>query len=94
MSYRIGSNYLASDKLQTSVANQEIIPSAPSNWTIPYKLYKFSIMNYGDCTLIINNQTEVFLKANQGFNTDETDAQITSVKIKETGIDYNWIGAY
>lgn len=94
MNYRIGTCYLGSDKLCVSVANQEIIPPPPSHWTMPYKLYKFSLMNYDDCTLVINDQTEIFLKANQGFCMDITDTPIQSVKIKEDGIEYNWIGAY
>ena len=91
---RIGVAYLASNQIQTSIANEEIIPLAPSNWTMPYKLYKFSLMNNSDCTLIVNNETEIFLQANQGFATGETDARIASVKIKESGIEFNWIGAY
>ena len=84
---------IGSNKLETSVANREIIPDAPKNWTMPIRLKKFSLMNYSDCVLIINGE-EVFLKANQGFTTGYDDVMISSVKIKETGIEYNWIGAY
>ena len=94
MSRRMGVGYLGSDALQISIANQEIVPKPPEHWTIGYHLYKFSLMNYDDCTLIINGKTELFIKANQGFNTDTSDASITSVKIKESGVRYNWIGAY
>ena len=88
-----GTKYLGTSKIEISVANKEIIPDSPSHWTMGHRLYKFSIMNYADCTLIING-TELFLKANQGFSSDKNDASITSVKIKESGIEFNWIGAY
>ncbi len=91
---RIGSKFIGSNQVMTSVESQEIIPPAPSNWTMPHTLYKFSLMNYNDCTLIVNEEVELFLKANQGFNTNEVDARIFSVKIKESGVQYNWIGAY
>lgn len=84
---------IGSNKLETSVANREIIPDAPKNWTMPIRLRKFSLMNYRDCVLVINGE-EIFLKANQGFTTGYDDVMISSVKIKETGIEYNWIGAY
>lgn len=83
--------YLGSNQLLTSVSNKEIIPNAPSNWTMGYGLSNFSIMNYDDCTLVIND-IELFLKSNQGFSTDI--GTTVSVKIKEDGIQYNWIGAY
>lgn len=83
--------YLGSNQLLTSVSNKEIIPDAPSNWTMGYELSNFSIMNYDDCTLVIND-IELFLKSNQGFSTDI--GTTVSVKIKEDGIQYNWIGVY
>lgn len=91
---RIGSGYLGSDSLKTSTANEEVIPSPPSSWTTGYKLYKFSFMNSDDCTVIINNKTKVFLRANQGFTMNEADSPIYSFKIVEPGVNYNWIGAY
>lgn len=84
---------IGSKNIETSVANREIVPDAPANWTIQMRFKKFSLMNYGNCTLIVNGE-EIFLKSNQGFNTDYDDAMISSVKIKENGVEYNWIGAY
>lgn len=83
--------YLGSTKLEVSKANKEIIPDSPSEWTMGYKLKKFSLLNESDCTLIVNGN-ELFLKANQGFSNE--DAAIESVKIKENGINYNWVGTY
>ena len=84
---------IGSKNIETSESNREIIPDAPDNWTMPLRLKKFSLMNYDDCTLIINNE-ELFLKANQGFNVGYDETYIESAKIKESGIEYNWIGAY
>lgn len=84
---------MGSKSIEVSAANREIVPDAPENWTMPIKFRKFSLMNYSDCTLIVNNE-EIFLKANQGFATSYDDVRISSVKIKESGIEYNWIGAY
>lgn len=84
---------IGSHTLETSIANKEIVPNAPENWTFPLAFKKFSLMNYDDCTLIINNE-ELFLKANQGFNVGYDETYIESVKIKESGITFNWIGAY
>lgn len=89
-----GVMYLGSEAVQTSIANKEILPKPPKNWTMGYHLYKFSIMNYSDCTLVINNKAKLFLRANQGFNSDSQDASISSVKIVESGVEFNWIGAY
>lgn len=91
---RIGSGYLGTDSVKTSVNNAEIIPSAPVGWTLPYELYKFSFLNYADCSVLVNNTTTLFLKANQGFEMSENDEPITSFKILADGITYSWIGAF
>lgn len=87
------SKILGSSAIKTSVANEEILPAQPVGWTFAPKFMKFSLMNYADCTLIIDGE-EIFLKANQGIALDYDDASINSVKIKEDGIEFNWIGAY
>ena len=84
---------IGSKTLESSQANAEIIPDAPDNWNRPIILNKFAIINYDDCTLIVNGE-EIFLKSGQGFTTDFEDVKISSVKIKESGIAYNWIGSY
>jgi hypothetical protein len=92
---RIGNGYLGTDSVKTSVAGQELLPSKPVDWTESYKLYKFSFINYDlDCSVLINNETTIFLKANQGFEMSEEDEAITSFKILTNGVSYTWIGAY
>jgi len=91
-----GNGFIGSATILTSVANQEIIPDPdPSlNWTQGYKLAKVTLLNYSDCTVKINNGLPIFLKSYQGFNTDGTDALITSLKIVENGILYSFMGSY
>lgn len=87
------SRIIGSKAKETSTSNTEIIPDAPANWTMPIKFKKFSFMNNDECTLVINGE-EIFLQANQGFASGYDDAAIESVKIKESGVIYNWVGAY
>jgi hypothetical protein len=86
-----GRGYIGSNSLQTSTANQEIIPSIP----IQYNLYKFQFQNDEDCSIFINKSAApLFLRAGQGFEMDKNDAPIYSFKIVEADITFNWIGAY
>lgn len=94
MGYRIGSGYVGTDSIKTSTANQNIIPSAPSNWTIPLSLYKFEFINDQDCTVIVNNSTTLFLRAGYGFEISEIDLPISSFVIKDAGITYTFTGFY
>lgn len=89
-----GSGYIGSPALQTSVANQEIIPPKPNNWVLGYQLYKFSFINTEACTIIINGGDPIYLRANQGFAIDQNDKKITSFKIVEDNVTYNYIAAY
>lgn len=91
-----GIGYLGSNQIETSVANQQVIPNPPSNlnWTMGYSLYKFSFRNYDQCTIIINNETELFLDAGDGFEMNEIDKPITSFVIVESGIRFNWRGGF
>lgn len=94
---RMGIDYLGSPSLQTSVANAEILPAPPENFSLgkKYNFYKFAYMNDQDCSVLINsNTTPIFLRAGQGFETNEADAPIYSFKIVEAGITYNWLGAF
>ena len=85
------SKYLGSEELQVSTANQEVIPNPPADWTIGYFLKVFSFVNFADCTVLVNNESKLFLKAGQGFNASEK-LPISSFKVIESGIEYNWIG--
>jgi hypothetical protein len=92
---RNGSGYIGTDSIKISTSSQEIIISPPSNWNQGYKLYKFSFLNPSqDCHVIINGGNQIFLSAGQGFECDEGDAPIYSFIIVESGISYNYIGAY
>lgn len=88
-----GSHYLGSKALETSQANKEIIPESPSNWSYEYKVRELSLMNSEQCTIVVNNKYELYLRAGQGFAMNRHNEPITSIKIKESGIEYNWIGA-
>lgn len=77
----LGTAILGSPSLQTSVANQEIIPANT-------KLVNFNLSNDQACTISINGGTAVYFRANQGISVDV----INSCKIIENGITFNWIG--
>lgn len=87
---RIGSGFIGSASLETSVANKEIVPSSPQN----LELYKFTLVNDQDCTVLINNKDRLFLRAKQGIASDGVDTTIHSFKIEQDGVTYNWAGAY
>lgn len=89
-----GKGYLGSNKIEVSTANQEIIPNPPSNWTYGYTLYKFTFKTYNDTNIIINGETNIFLRAEQEFQTDSGDAGIHSFVIVNSGVSYQWVGAY
>lgn len=89
-----GSGYKGSPELQISTANQEIIPAKPANWTGGYKLYKFSFDNKQDVTVRLNNETTLFLEAEQGFEMERGDAPIFSFVVITSGVQFLWVGAY
>ena len=90
----LGSGYIGSPSLLTTQnENEEIIPSPPKGKS-KYNLYRLSFQADQECTIIINNGSPLFLRAGQAFSTNETDWKITSFKIKEKGITYNFIAAY
>jgi hypothetical protein len=92
MANRQGSGFIGSNALKTSTVNLEIIPTPPSDYyKKKYGCYRFSFLNTEDCTVIVNG-TEIFLRAGQGFETNEVDAEIYSFIIKESGIHYNFVG--
>lgn len=93
--FRVGNGYIGSSQLETTTSTDfEILPEKPDNWTHGYSFYKFSFMNNQSCTVKINNSSEIFLRANQGFVCDYYDKPISSFVILEDGIEYNWIGAW
>jgi hypothetical protein len=96
MGTQIGQGYIGSANLETSVANVEILPT-PSGWStgMVYTINKFSFYNTEACHITINDASaSIYLRAGQGFSTDITDKLITSFKIVENNIHYNWIANY
>ena len=91
---QIGRGYKGSPYIETSTTMHQVVPPKPEGWSLGYNFYKFSFVNNMDCTVIINNQSEIFLPITQGFNIDENDAPIYSFVIKESGVTYNFVGAY
>jgi len=94
MGYRYGSHYLGSPNPTTSNTNQEVIPPHPKGWNKGYNFYRFSFINDQDCHVKINGGDEIYLRANQGFNSTEIDAPIWSFVISEEGIVFNFVAAY
>lgn len=89
-----GKYYMGSESILTSVANEEIIPETPSNWTSErYYYYRFDFMNLSDCTIIINNGGKIFLPAGCGYSINENTPVIRSFKIVESGVSFHWSGA-
>lgn len=80
---RLGSNFIGSSEVETSVSNEEILPSP---------CYKLSLIPESDCTASINGSEPIFLKGGVGFSTNQIDAKINSFKILEDGVQYFWIG--
>lgn len=76
-----GQNWYGSDDLETSVAETEIIPTG-------IRLVNFKMLNDTDCHVSINGSDYIFIRANQGIVIDI----ISSLKIEEDGIAFNWIG--
>ncbi|MCP1459664.1 hypothetical protein J3D57_001634 [Bacillus amyloliquefaciens] len=94
MIMQIGSGYIGSSMLEKSKPNHEVIPSPPATWTIKYSFYKFSFSNDQECHVSINGGDPIYLRAGQGFQMDAHDSPITSFKISESGITYNFLGAH
>lgn len=89
-----GNNYLGSPTIQTSTANQELVPVKPPKWTVGYAIKKMSFDNKDNCTIVINNEARIFLEAGQGFESTYDDPIIYSFKIVESGIKFNFIASH
>lgn len=94
-----GSGILGSNNIVfTTGLNEEIIPDPPIGFTqfkTRYEFVDFSFVNSVDCHVNINNSpSNIFLRANQGFNVSNNGISIYYFKIVEQDVPYNWIGAY
>lgn len=90
----MANGYLGSEIPETSKSMQEVIPKSPEGWTEPYRLKSMQVLNSQDCTFVINEEASVFSYAGDGLYIGSDCPPITSLKIKESGIDYTWMGVY
>ncbi|MEM5009221.1 hypothetical protein WKH57_00740 [Niallia taxi] len=92
--YKKGSGFDGSADIQvSSTANMEIIPDTPSDWqNSKVNYYKFIFKNITDCHVKVNNNTRLFLLAEEGFESNEIDMEIYSFVIEESGTRFKWIG--
>lgn len=94
MSQRLGNGYVSSQGVETSTANQEIIPVQPGSDN-NYNLYKFSFLNKTGSTYATINETDtIFIHEGLGFEVSEVDAPIFSFKIHSADVEFLWIGAF
>ncbi|MGG3925673.1 hypothetical protein ABET51_06700 [Metabacillus fastidiosus] len=84
---RIGKGYYGSPELLTSTANMEIITNGK-------RYYKFSFLNEIDCVVKINDGEPILLRERQGFSSEIEDQPISSFVIVNSGVQFNYIGAY
>lgn len=98
---RYGSGYIGSENLQTSTAMQEIVPNSTHKGLRLNSLYSFAFINTESCHVIINGKkgigeggVTIYLAEGQGFSTVLGDAPIDSFIVVESGVHFNWVGAY
>ncbi|MFK7678841.1 hypothetical protein ACI3ER_12425 [Bacillus sp. Wb] len=90
-----GSGWLGSPSITTSTANKELVPASPAQWVnVKLGFYKFEFRNLQACTVKINGGNPIYLDAEQGFVSGAEDATIYNFVIVESGIQYQWVGAY
>ena len=94
MYQRFSLGYLGTDEVKTSTANQEIIPPSPTDWTVGYRIYKLSFMNYDATNIIINGTANILLDANEGFEMTYLDAPIHSFIIVNPDVKYKFVASY
>ncbi len=98
---RYGSGYIGSENLQTSIAMQEVMPNLTHDGLRLNSLYSFAFVNTESCHVIINGKkgtgeggVTIYLAEAQGFSTVLGDSPIHSFIVVESGIHFNWLGAY
>lgn len=87
MTNNLLAGFIGSPNVITSSKDQELVQKG-------IVFHKFSFFNYATCTVSINGSEPIYLAAEQGFNSDSSDAKIKSFIIIESGINFNWIGAF
>ena len=86
--------YIASEQIKVSTANEELIPPKPEGWSRGYIIRKLSFDNVEACTIKLNNKTRIFLGEGKGFEIGYDDPSLTSFIIEEEGITYTFIASY
>lgn len=76
-----GTSVKGSSALQTSIAEQEILP-------VGLRFANFELMNDQICSITINGGDYIYLRANQGISIPVC----YSCKILQNNITLNWIG--
>lgn len=79
--------FIGSSSILTSIENQELVKKG-------IVFHKFSYFNYEACTVSINGSSPIYLAAEQGFTSDFHDTKIKSFVILNSGVNFNWIGAF
>ena len=90
---------IGSKDLTVSTAMHEVVPQAPSDWTVPVIFKNFSFMNSKECHIILNENSDIdgqdnviYLRAGQGLSIDEKDIDVFSFIIVEEGVPFNFVG--
>lgn len=89
---------IGSKEQKLSTAMEDIVPNAPTGWTVPIIFQNLSFHNVEECHVIINKssaldgtENRIYLRAGQGLDIDEKDIDIFSFVIVEDNIPYNFV---
>lgn len=98
--YNRGKGYYGTDSLKTTEENMEEIldfsnvQKNPANKYVN-SFYRFDLDNKNDCTIYVNGSEDgIFLEAGNGWRTEIEDPVTKSIKIKESGVTYKWVGHF
>ena len=84
--------FKGSETLETSKANHEVVPLAPSDWTAErYTFKEFSFINMMPCVVKINGSNGIFLNTEQGFDYKKG---IKSFIVVTPNVQYTYLGEY
>lgn len=82
------------DIIATTVANEEIVPLAPAEWTFGFEFKELSFINKTACHIVLNGEERIFLDVEQGIEISERHEPIRSLVIEEISTQYQYIGSY
>ena len=91
----MSTGYVSSNGLEvTETSMQEILPSPPPEWSMPYTFEKLSFYNETGCSVVINNKYTIWLSAGRGFEVGYEDVPVFSFVVVEKNTPYEFIGSY